>query len=63
MRWPLRRAPAAPTARRSRYGVRPEHLVLGGPQEPVQGEIVVVEPTGAETEFVIQVGEIAARCS
>ena len=25
-------------------------------REPVQGEIVVVEPTGAETEFVIQAG-------
>ncbi|VTU13267.1 sn-glycerol-3-phosphate import ATP-binding protein UgpC [Variovorax sp. SRS16] len=41
------------------YGVRPEHLRLVGPEHSgaVAGEIVVVEPTGSETELHVQVGE------
>src|SRR5262245_4960787 len=40
------------------YGIRPEHLRLGGAGDAtVPAEIVVVEPTGAETEFVIQAGD------
>ena len=39
-------------------GVRPEHLTLRAPTaDGVPGEIVVVEPTGAETELLIQAGE------
>ncbi len=49
----------APTARPVAYGIRPEHLTLGR-NGGVPGEIVVVEPTGAETELVIQVGDSAA---
>jgi multiple sugar transport system ATP-binding protein len=38
-------------------GVRPEHLTLSSPADAaVPGEIVVVEPTGAETELLVQVG-------
>jgi multiple sugar transport system ATP-binding protein len=38
--------------------VRPEHLDLAeaGAPDTVPAEIVVVEPTGAETELVIDVG-------
>ena len=40
------------------YGVRPDHLELGGGGEPaVPGEIVVVEPTGSETELVVRIGD------
>jgi multiple sugar transport system ATP-binding protein len=38
------------------YGVRPEHLSLGGADAPVQAEVIVVEPTGAETELLVQAG-------
>jgi len=39
------------------YGVRPDHLELAGSGERgVPGEIVVVEPTGSETELVVKVG-------
>jgi len=38
------------------YGVRPEHIALGGADAPVQAEVIVVEPTGAETELLVQVG-------
>ena len=58
MRWPLRADTGGTDGGAVAYGVRPEHIAFGGPQEPVQGEIVVVEPTGAETEFVIHVGEL-----
>ena len=57
MRWPLRGTSAADGTAVA-YGVRPEDIAIGGAGEPVQGEIVVVEPTGAQTEFVLQVGEV-----
>ncbi|HSC24034.1 MAG TPA: TOBE domain-containing protein, partial [Casimicrobiaceae bacterium] len=38
------------------YGVRPDHLELAGRGSGVPGEIVVVEPTGSETELVVKVG-------
>ena len=38
------------------YGIRPEHLALGGPNEGLGAEVVLVEPTGAETLIVVQVG-------
>jgi multiple sugar transport system ATP-binding protein len=37
-----------------KYGVRPEHLDVGSGGIPA--EVVVVEPMGAETELVLQVG-------
>jgi len=40
------------------YGVRPEHLTLAAASEiTVPAEIIVVEPTGAETELLIQAGD------
>jgi multiple sugar transport system ATP-binding protein len=55
VRWPLAQGPGA-DGQRVAYGIRPEHLTLGK-NGGVPGEIFVVEPTGAETELVIQVGE------
>ena len=57
MRWPLH----GPRARRSGGRVRNPagRLTLAGAGGggAVPGEIVVVEPTGAETELLVQVGE------
>ena len=41
------------------FGVRPEHLEIADPgaDGTVAGEIIVVEPTGAETELLIEAGE------
>ena len=36
--------------------MRPEHLSIAGRDAPVQAEVIVVEPTGAETELLVQVG-------
>jgi multiple sugar transport system ATP-binding protein len=57
-RWPLGNASAA-DGQRVAYGIRPEHLELGSANATngVPGEIIVVEPTGAETELLVQVGE------
>jgi len=39
------------------FGVRPEHLTISAVSETtVPAEIIVVEPTGAETELLIQAG-------
>jgi multiple sugar transport system ATP-binding protein len=57
VRWTLGSA-AGVDGQRVAYGIRPEHLALvdaslGG----VVGEIIVVEPTGAETELLVKAGE------
>ncbi len=36
------------------YGIRPEHLELAS--DGVEAEVVVVEPTGSETQIVARVG-------
>jgi multiple sugar transport system ATP-binding protein len=55
-RWPLRGGAGA-DGQSVALGVRPEHLTLaGGDGSSVPGEIVVVEPTGAETELLVNVG-------
>jgi multiple sugar transport system ATP-binding protein len=38
------------------YGVRPEHLTLAGSDQGLAAEVVLVEPTGAETLIVAQIG-------
>jgi len=57
-RWPLSAVPAA-EGQAVAYGIRPGDLTLAGAgaEGVVPAEIVVVEPTGAETELLIQAGE------
>ena len=55
VRWPLAGGAGADGQAVS-YGVRPEHLTLAPAGTGVPGEVIVVEPTGAETELVIRVG-------
>ena len=38
------------------YGIRPTNLQLGTSTAGAQGRVVVVEPTGAETEVVLDIG-------
>jgi multiple sugar transport system ATP-binding protein len=51
---------AAPAAlddgREVLYGIRPEHLSLADPSQGLPAEVVVVEPTGADTQVVCRVG-------
>jgi multiple sugar transport system ATP-binding protein len=53
--WPVATT-AATDGQPVAYGVRPDHLELAGRGPGVPGEIVVVEPTGSETELVVKVG-------
>ncbi len=51
-RWPLAAGAPGADGQPVKVGVRPEHLRLGA--EGLAGEVVVVEPTGAGTELVVQ---------
>lgn len=53
-RLPLAAAPTASEGRPIVYGVRPEHLELAG--DGIEAEVVVVEPTGSETQIVARIG-------
>ncbi|HZZ63553.1 MAG TPA: sn-glycerol-3-phosphate ABC transporter ATP-binding protein UgpC [Roseiarcus sp.] len=50
---PLKTAPRGIDGRPCMYGIRPEHLAIGG---EVKAEISVVEPTGSETQVVAKLG-------
>jgi multiple sugar transport system ATP-binding protein len=53
--WPAAAVPAGADGRKVKYGIRPEHLQLSGSGVPA--EVLVVEPMGAETEFLVKVQE------
>ena len=55
--WPLPARSAAPRPGPALYGVRPEHLRLDGAGIPAS--VVVVEPTGSETQVHMRVGEVS----
>ena len=55
IRWPLGNE-AGSEGQAVCYGVRPEHLSVTGATSGVPAEIIVVEPTGAETELLVQAG-------
>jgi multiple sugar transport system ATP-binding protein len=56
--WPVSRDVAATEGLDVTYGVRPEHLsvVQVGSAGSVAAEVVVVEPTGPDTELVVRSG-------
>jgi multiple sugar transport system ATP-binding protein len=58
LRWPLG-SMAGADGQVVAYGIRPEHLSLaeGGVADAVPAQITVVEPTGAETELLVQAGD------
>ena len=49
-RLPLPPTPGAGEGQAVVYGIRPEHLVLAGEDDGLESEVIVVEPTGAETQ-------------
>ncbi|MBS0530263.1 MAG: sn-glycerol-3-phosphate ABC transporter ATP-binding protein UgpC [Proteobacteria bacterium] len=53
-RLPLKMAPAASDGRPVTYGIRPEHLEIA--DDGIEAEVVVVEPTGSETQIVARIG-------
>ena len=53
---PLASAPPGSDGRPAIYGIRPEHLMLGGP-DGMPVEVSVLEPTGQETQVFAKLGE------
>ena len=51
---PWRRAPDASDGKPAAYGFRPEHLRIA--PDGVPAEVVVVEPTGSETQVMLKLG-------
>ncbi|HET7321320.1 MAG TPA: sn-glycerol-3-phosphate ABC transporter ATP-binding protein UgpC, partial [Longimicrobiaceae bacterium] len=51
---PLKTAPAASDGRPAVYGVRPEHFTIA--DDGAEAEIIVVEPTGSETQVFAKLG-------
>src|SRR6185437_14519510 len=51
---PLATAPTASDGRPVVYGVRPEHLELSS--DGIEADVIVVEPTGSETQIVARIG-------
>ncbi len=59
-RLPLATAPANSDGKSATYGIRPEHLVLGG---KLEARVTVIEPTGAETQVLASSpGRRSLRC-
>ena len=56
VRWPLPAGSAGASGETVAYGIRPGDLGVGASARPVEAEVIVVEPTGAETELLVQVG-------
>jgi multiple sugar transport system ATP-binding protein len=40
------------------FGIRPEHIALGGGQDQVHGEIVLTEPLGSDTLALLRIGKV-----
>ena len=57
---PVQHAPAGSAGRPAYYGIRPEHFQLQGDGIPAQ--VVVVEPTGSETQVVARAGGREITC-
>jgi multiple sugar transport system ATP-binding protein len=57
---PVGNAPAASDGRPVHYGIRPEHFRLTGDGMPA--EVIVVEPTGSETQVVAKAGGHEITC-
>lgn len=54
--WPLSRDARVVDGQSVHYGIRPTDLVLSTSAQGIAAQVVVVEPTGAETELLLQVG-------
>jgi multiple sugar transport system ATP-binding protein len=55
--WPVRKLASAVDGQAVHYGIRPTDIEICGAGEGVPAQVIVVEPTGAETELLLQVGD------
>ena len=54
-RWPLPAGATPAEGRSVKYGIRPTDLQLADGPDGIPAQVVVVEPTGAETELLVEV--------
>ncbi len=59
--WPVAALSAGRDGQAVHYGVRPTDIGLSATQQGIAARVIVVEPTGAETELLLQVGN--AQCT
>ena len=55
--WPASAVAGGKDGQAVHYGIRPTDITLAGAGQGIAAEVVVVEPTGAETELLVKVGE------
>jgi multiple sugar transport system ATP-binding protein len=55
-RWPLAGVPKGTDGQAVHYGIRPSDMTLSASGQGIAATVVVVEPTGAETELLLQIG-------
>ena len=55
--WPLDVGVQAKDGQAVHYGIRPGDIEVSASGEGIAAKVIVVEPTGAETELLVQVGE------
>jgi multiple sugar transport system ATP-binding protein len=55
--WPMGNTAGVKEGQAVHYGIRPTDIALSTQGQGVAAKVVVVEPTGAETELLVQVGE------
>ena len=56
-RWPVPAQVAGQPGQAVHYGIRPGDIHLAPAGQGIAAKVIVVEPTGAETELLLQVGE------
>ena len=56
-RWPVQGMAGGSDGQAVQYGIRPGDISLAESGEGIAAQVVVVEPTGAETELLLQVGD------
>jgi multiple sugar transport system ATP-binding protein len=54
--WPVAELSQGRDGQAVHYGVRPGDVQITGPERGIPAKVVVVEPTGAETELLLEVG-------
>jgi multiple sugar transport system ATP-binding protein len=55
--WPVDVGVQAQDGQKVHYGIRPGDIEVATSGEGIEAKVIVVEPTGAETELLVQVGQ------
>jgi multiple sugar transport system ATP-binding protein len=55
--WPVPAGVRASDGQAVHYGIRPTNVQVSASGEGIPAKVIVVEPTGAETELLLQVGD------